>query len=1163
MRRRMRRFGATVLVAIYLLVPLAAALPPRSATAQTTGAGGTDPAAPISPAVLERLGLQGQGGGTAPPASASKKAPGRPRDGVAGTRAAGQPNVLNTNGALSAAVITTIGGRGTQFSEVALLADWDGREDGVADRAALIDDFSFVEADIDFSLTRAAISAHTRGNGQPTTNVYYYGDSVGNLWIGQDTGGAGPQVDTLRQVNIPALVNTGMSGGLTLLNPSAGDATGDQVVVTGIAVNPVADLGDFDLAFCGLIGEIVYVSVLDPSGGAANAANQPFRTRIFAFGLTEGGGVISITNVLQILRSPLGNLAGVAVDDDGSLYFQLVDLVQFTGAAIFKVTEQPRTVCATPNRINRAIITIPTVSLTSITPLSTNGVRVTNFSGNSTTFGNIAAIAGGPGNTLYAAVARSFVATDDLATQATEGLFTSAGALGDTPSMIISFADVAGATGPTGVPAGDGFADVAASGLARTPGVNNFRVFVLGTGPDPRAASGTASPVLGTTADTLKLDFQVDHTIYAGLAVDEARQVYLVSGGTPAGVGVDPSPRLGEILLFRDRAPADRRADYVDLRGNQVPNPPASGGNVGDGDSDRFDHIFWQAPRDPVTLMPTGIAGLARGFLRYTNRLGTVEMSPGVTLGTTQQTQGDDATTGPIFFDLLDPGRQVAGGDDQNTPFRGDDNNGGGFPPLPGAVNGGFEFTCGGIVGGTCTTPWNAFFLNSNGSITFNAGDTNNIPTAASLLSGAPRIAGAWHDLNPGSRANNFVNTFPVQALGFAGVNHFKIRWINVPSFGGEAAGTQNTFAISLFDDGTGADENATQPLNPANPIGNNAVAFDLQEGPTDLRFVRTPGALQFRPPRANGSGPFTFEYDRMDARGGAGPLQPVLVGYSIGGQATDATGETNLGEAGRAAVVGVGVEVAIFELFNAGDFDLRSEGNDAVDATPAGQVDRNREVLDFFGKACQPVPLTLTVDFTGDGGGTATGQGIACPVDCSEPYGSGSQVTVTAAPDGTSTFDSWIGCDSVAGLDCTVAMRDFRFVTARFLVLAPPPPPPPPPPPGPLTTALNQTAFGAGQTLLLTATLTPDVATPVDAYIVVDVPGLGTLSLQLNGGVVPGTVPIASGFVPFPFSGLVLQYTFTGGEPPGTYQFRAFLTQPGTLTVIGVADADPFTVGP
>jgi hypothetical protein len=1159
----MRRFGVTALVTIYLLAPLGAGLRPRPAAAQAAAAGAPDPAAPIAEAVLARLGL-GIGAGSV------GKVPAPRPGGLAGPRAAGQPNVLNANGALSAAVITTIGGRGTQFSEVGLLADWDGREDGVADRAALIDDFSFVEIDIDFTLTRAAISAHTRANGQPTSNFYYYGDSVGNLWIGQDAdaNGLSPRVDALQQVNIPTLVNTLTSGGFLLLNPQPGDAISDQVAVTGIAVNPVADLGDF--GFCDTVGEVVYVSVLDTSGGSANASNQPFRTRIFAFGLMDNAGVLQPVGAYQLLRNALGNLAGVAVDDDGSLYFQLVDLAQLTGAAIFKATEGPRVVagCVGGPRINRTITSIPAgltggINLTLAFTLVAGGVRLTNYSGTATTFGNIAAIAAGPGDTLYAAVARSFVATDDPATQATEGLFANPAALGDTPSMILSFADVAGATGPTGAPVGDGFADAAASGLTRTAGVNNFRVFALGAGPDRRGAPGTASPVFGTTADTLQLDFQVDHTIYSGLAVDEARRVYVVSGGTPAGAGVDPSPRLGEILSFADRAPADRRADFVDLRGDQVPNPPASGVNVGDGDSDRFDHIFWQAPRDPVTLMPTGIAGLGRGFLRYTNRLATVEISPGVTLGTTDGTLADDGTAGPIFFDLLDPGHQVAGGDDQNTPFQGDDSDGGGFPPLAGVLNGGFEFTFGGIVAGTCTTPWNAFFLNANGNITFGAGSADFSPSGADLLTGPPRIAGAWADINPRSRTGGFLTTFPVQALGFAGVNHFKIRWINVPSFGQEALGAQNTFSISLFDDGTGPDENTSQVVDPSDPTGDNVdPAFDIQEGPTDERFVSTPGgALGPRPPRSQGSGPFTFEYDRMDARGDFPRV--VIVGYSIGGQAAGSVAETNLSEAGRDAVVGAGTEAAFFEVFDAGDFDLRSEGNDAADTTPAGQGDRNREVLDFFGQACQPVPLTLAVDFTGGGGGTVTGQNLACPGDCGEPYGSGSTVTVTAAPDAASTFDGWLGCDSVAGFDCIVTLRDFRFVTARFIVTPAPPPPPPPPPPGPLTLSLNQAAFATGQTLILSASLTPGVLTPVDAYVVVDVPGLGTLSLLLNGGVAAGTVPVGTNFIPFAFSGPIFQYTFTGTEPAGAYQFRAFLTTPGTLDVVGIADLDPFTVGP
>src|SRR5262249_6490791 len=118
---------------------------------------------------------------------------------------AGQPEVLAGNSAFSAAVVTTIGGRDNQFSEVALLADWDGREDDVADRSKKVDDFSGVEPEIDFSLTRAAISEHTIANGF-AENIFYYGDSVGNVWVGADTTGDG-RVDTLTQINLPTVLN--------------------------------------------------------------------------------------------------------------------------------------------------------------------------------------------------------------------------------------------------------------------------------------------------------------------------------------------------------------------------------------------------------------------------------------------------------------------------------------------------------------------------------------------------------------------------------------------------------------------------------------------------------------------------------------------------------------------------------------------------------------------------------------------------------------------------------------------------------------------------------------------------------------------------------------------------------------------------------------------
>ena len=426
----------------------------------------------------------------------------------------------------------------------------------------------------------------------------------------------------------------------------------------------------------------------------------------------------------------------------------------------------------------------------------------------------------------------------------------------------------------------DGIADAATAATTTiTPGVNNFRIFVQGDGPDLAPAVGGTGIVPGTPSGLLKLAMQIDYTLHSGLAISEEGTVFVISGGTPAGIGTNPSPLLGEILCFEDMCPMDRRADFVDLRGDALPNPPASGGNVGDGDSDRFDHIFFQSPLDQMTLTPAGLAGLARGFLRYTNRLvGTndaaIPLGPGVTLGTTKAVQSDDDTDGTIIFENLDPGHQVAGGDDQNTPFRGDDNDGAGTPPLTGPLSGGFEFTFGGPVG-TANCTWNGFFLNSNGNITFGVGDTDSTPNVPDLRQGPPRIAPAWADLNPSSRDANLC-TFPVQALGFANINAFRVRWINVPEFGKENcvgnsanfAGATNTFSVTLYDDGTGAvvstvatssDENNSRLLNPANPIRNNSVAFDWAEGPTDLRFTREPntGVIVGCPPRPSGSGIF------------------------------------------------------------------------------------------------------------------------------------------------------------------------------------------------------------------------------------------------------------------------------------------------------------------
>src|SRR5215471_15010436 len=1093
--------------------------PPRSTQHAMPLTGPAQDAAPVNPDVYAKLGLGDQ-------SATQSKASGP------GPQAAGLPTNMSAAAPFSAAIATNVAG---PFLEGDLMGDWDGAEDDTADHGGKILDSSSVPT-TNFFFTRVAVSEHTIANGFKE-DIFYHGDNLGNVYVSASTNltTAAPTPNTFI-INLPTVLNA-----FGTLNSN------NKIVITGLAVSPVCDLGSFTRVngayapYNGLVGEILYVTYEDTAGGFRLLANnQLVRSGLLAFPVADvvsaapaAPGIVSPTGYPVQVGSSFGvefsvfsNLAGVAVDDDGNVYVQQVDLAQFTGGNIVKITSQDN-----PTNQDRSLATSGFATLTTLNPL--NGQygtasgpaqqisRYTNYSGTSPIFGNVISLASGPGNVLYAAVARSLNPNDSPADQATAGLFnTNSTTLGALPSMIITFADAMGsfdncsAPNPGSPPACPGCAvsttigsTPAADGIADViPGTSTtWRAFVLGNGPDNRAASGANAAIFGTPTNTLKLDMLIDYTIYSGLVVDEEASAYVISGGTPANVGSNPSQGRGEILKFEDNRPGDRRADYIDFRGDMPPNPPNSGGNTGDGDSDRFDHLFYVAPIDVNTVSPAGLAGLSRGFLRYTNRLAPRAISPGVTLGqggvgpvatvavatagtgytvgdtltlttggtgaTVQVTsvggagdvtgvtlltpgsgytagvsatsggtgsgatititvtavnksiQADDGHDGPILFDALDPSHQVAGGDDQQPPFRGDDSDGAGnngnntlgLPPLGNPpstpLNGGFEFLFsnpGGDVfsgGGACGTGggvWNGFFLNSNGNITFGAGDDDNTSTTTEFRSGLPKIAGAWTDLNPNSRVSGFPGTFPVQAIGFANINAFKIRYINVPEFAGESrasanplgAGQTNTFSFTLYDDGVGVDENATQPLNPANPIGNNAVAFDLLEGPTDRRWVPvTTGAGNIvvpENPRPDGSGFFKFDYGHMDLLGV--DTNPVLTGFSIGKQnAANPTGlcELDLDAAARAAdtgfgniqgvtevrwptFIGAGTEPALHEFFHNGkhgsvdpgtggitptqtDFDLRFEGNG--NATPANQInptDSNRDKVGFNGTTCQ-----------------------------------------------------------------------------------------------------------------------------------------------------------------------------------------------------------------
>src|SRR5581483_4850133 len=248
--------------------------------------------------------------------------------------------------------------------------------------------------------------------------------------------------------------------------------------------------------------------------------------------ITGAGFPVTVGGAFGVVFSQFANVAGVAVDDDGSVYFQQVDLVQFTGANIVKISSMD-----SPTNQDRSLAVSAFPTFTTLNPAggqygtasgpATPVNRFTNYSGTSTLWGDIVALATGTeGNALYAALSASFVAGGVSFEQLTQGLFPAPSAFtSGTPSMVISFADCSGAfdicsgnatggvttnVGGT-IPAADGIADAAVSGQAVTAGVNNFRIFVLGNGPDLRPPAGGTAVVPGTLASVLKVDMQIDY----------------------------------------------------------------------------------------------------------------------------------------------------------------------------------------------------------------------------------------------------------------------------------------------------------------------------------------------------------------------------------------------------------------------------------------------------------------------------------------------------------------------------------------------------------------------------------------------------------------------------------------------------------------------------
>jgi len=113
-----------------------------------------------------------------------------------------------------------------------------------------------------------------------------------------------------------------------------------------------------------------------------------------------------------------------------------------------------------------------------------------------------------------------------------------------------------------------------------------------------------------------------------------------------------------------------------------------------------------------------------------------------------------------------------------------------------------------------------------------------------------------------------------------------------------------------------------------------------------------------------------------------------------------------------------------------------------------------------------------------------------------------------------------------------------------------------------PVSVTLNQATFSSTDTLVATVTAVGGViATPIDAYVVVELGGGAFLSLQLDGRLVPGLAPIARNIV---LPSVSVPFAFPlAGAPPGTYRWLAAVTSPGTLMLVSPLASTPFTIVP
>ena len=152
--------------------------------------------------------------------------------------------------------------------------------------------------------------------------------------------------------------------------------------------------------------------------------------------------------------------------------------------------------------------------------------------------------------------------------------------------------------------------------------------------------------------------------------------------------------------------------------------------------------------------------------------------------------------------------------------------------------------------------------------------------------------------------------------------------------------------------------------------------------------------------------------------------------GYDLGGPSP--TGQDGYVNISTRFLAGVAYDLVVTKA------GYRAEEFPAVLVTGDSQGDieiPSKVLTPEAGTAVAPPPqfASLKIVMNGTGSGSVTGNGIACPADCSTTGKTGATIVLTSKADAGSSFNGWIGCTSTQADYCYVTLDADKAVTASF----------------------------------------------------------------------------------------------------------------------------------